>query len=279
MKKILLTLLFCLMASNCYGATYTAIAAGGNWNNVATWGGGGYPVAGDTANIDATMTGTVTINTNSACAVLNCTGNGGTLAFGNYTLTCTGNVTIGGTITAGTGGLTITGTSTMNSGGITFPGNITFSSSGKTITLTNNLVCSGSLIFPNVSITFSGAYDITCETLRIGGLGSARTISLVAGQTLTVTTTLWLSGDAWFDCTIKSATSETVTNLVYQGTVENCAVFGIFFTDINASGSAQGIDNWYGGTLTRTTNITNRTSADIGGGSSDGGLQIGDIVL
>jgi hypothetical protein len=26
------------------------------------------------------------------------------------------------------------------------------------------------------------------------------------------------------------------------------------------------VDNWYGGTLTGTTNITNRTSADIGGG-------------
>ena len=54
-------------------AIYTAIAAGGNWSNPATWGGTGvqYPHAGDTAIINATMTGTVTVNVTSACEVLN----------------------------------------------------------------------------------------------------------------------------------------------------------------------------------------------------------------
>ena len=59
--------------------------------------------------------------------------------------------------------------------------------------------------------------------------------------------------------------ASTAFNLVFNGTTTNCSIYRATFTDVNASGSAIGLDNWYGGTLTRTTNITNRTSADIGG--------------
>jgi hypothetical protein len=377
-------------------ATYTAVAAGGNWNAVGTWGGGGYPVAGDTANIDATMTATVTVNAASACAVLNLTNNGGTLAFGNFVLTCTGNVTLGGTITAGTGGLTITGASTLTSGGVTFPGklvlnytgivtlatnnwintglvtfsaatnlnkttaetlttnggltmdvasgttptatiiiggsggvwsgnnvlynnltfncttatvsglvsyrtgimtytagtitttastlniihgctlntngiiwnNITTITNNETITLTSDLNMNGTLRFGNIAITFAGAYNISCATFAISYLTTtARTYTFVQGQTLTITTNFYISGVELATPTIKSSLGGTATNLIYQGTAANCKIFAATFTDVDASGSAQGIDNWYGGTLTNTTNITNRTSADIGGGT------------
>ena len=121
-------------------ATYTCIATGGNWSNNATWGGGGHPVAGDTANLSALTAGnTVTIDAASACEVLNMTGNAGTLAFGNYTLTVgasnTGAVTLAGTTTAGTGGISCTGTTTLYGAGTTaFAGKLTLAAS-KTFTL------------------------------------------------------------------------------------------------------------------------------------------------
>jgi hypothetical protein len=389
MKKILFIILFLLFATKGYCTTYTAVAAGGDWQAAGTWDvGSGYPVAGDTVNINATCTGTVSLTQANACAVLNLTNNGGTLAFGNYVLTCTGNVTLGGAITAGTGGLTITGASTMNSGGVTFPGKLVFNYVGlvtfsaatnlnktaaETLTcnggLTATSVCSGTatiiiggtggvvtgtgIIYSNLTFNctsatiatgnftystgtmtytagtitvtsgsalrisgscalntngiiwddvtfgtaaptvtlgsnftcsiiylagsrpiFAGAYNITCDTLTdVTTVGTTNTLTLEAGQTLTVTTNLYLSGivtsnTATTQLTIRSDASPSTTNLVYQGTTANCKVFGVIFTDINASGSAQGIDNWYGGTLTNCTNITNRTSADIGGGGT-----------
>ena len=593
MKKILLVLLVSLFIPTlAYATDYTAIAAGGNWSEDATWGGGGHPVAGDTAIIDATMTGTVTIDAASACAVLNLstyisnadiddedmvditdwadsdsgagaessqatfdgkscmkldsgdggsgynatrtqdigtfgartvfsisvycdaigttaasddfrfvaangssmlfvkfatdglfifdgavhnevgvnlvvqdvwqewtfdvnwtaqtvdvylnkvlqssgvdcffpsavvngsvffrqyggtanrityvdwfkagtnfTANGGTLAFGDFVLTCTGNVTLGGSITAGTGGLTIAGTSTLTSGGVTFPGNLVFSGSNTktlvgnwintglvtnatanctfnktttetltcnggltvagymngtasiiiggtggilsssgvgfinnltfncvsatvsgvfsyragtmtytagtitttgstlkltgsgscvldtdgivwnnisiasnsvTYTLASDLTCSDTLSFlDGVGVTFLGAYNIACGTFRVDKMLTPTNIIFAAGQTLTITDAISLVASPNYLITFTSSVASTSTYLNYTGTAANCKICGIIFTDVDASGSAQVIDNWYGGTLTRTTNIVNRTSADIGGTTTD----------
>ena len=372
-------------------ATYTAVAAGGNWSTDATWGGGGHPVAGDTANINATMTGTVTVDAAAACAVLNLTANGGTLAFGNFNITCTGNITLGGTITAGTGGLVVTGASSMNSGGVTFPGILTFSYAGTvtlaggnnwintglvtftaativnkttaetlttnggltmtaatgaaptaiiilgggtwsgtgkvnnnltfagnstvsgtvtygtgtllytsgtitttgstlttnlsctlntagitwnafacsangTITLASNLTMSGRLN-PISNTVFAGVYTIQCADFSpSGGFG---TLTFASGSTLIATNSMTVMGSAIATSHIKSGTASSTFALTYQGTAANCIWVKMQATDVDASSSAQGIDNWYGGTLTRTTNITNRTSADIGGTTSN----------
>ena len=165
-------------------ATYTAVAGGGNWSSAATWGGGGYPVAGDTANIDATMTSTVTVDADSACAVFNCTGSGGTLAFGNYKITVTGGVTLGGTITAGTGGLVLTGAQTLTAGGITFPGYLKFSAAA-TFVLSGNWVNTGSFTVDtgNAVLNKSAAETLTANgsvtlTTRLTG-----TASIIMGGT------------------------------------------------------------------------------------------------
>ena len=77
-------------------ATYTAKAGGGNWNATGTWtrtgGGTGYPQGGDTAVLNASS-GNVVINSNNACAILNCTNYGGTLTQTTQMIT-TGNVTL-----------------------------------------------------------------------------------------------------------------------------------------------------------------------------------------
>jgi hypothetical protein len=48
-KQILAALLFLCVSANA-ATTYTCIATGGNWNSTATWGGGGFPAAGDITN-------------------------------------------------------------------------------------------------------------------------------------------------------------------------------------------------------------------------------------
>jgi hypothetical protein len=283
-------------------ATYYGVKGSSNWNS-GNWsltsakdatrtGSGVTPTASDNCILDDWSSDgggvTWTINaTTCACQTLNCTGYAGTLAFtssqkltvsGSVTftssMTCTGagNLTVS-TGTIATGGiavsittLSLTGSVTMNTNGTTW-GNIDIDNA-ITLTLTSNLTCSGSLYIKN-GLTFSGAYNISCGTLKQTFFWSgSTTLTIVSGQTLTVTTSLLLSGDyvGSYTITVRSGTASSAAYLTYQGTVANCKIAGVTFTDIDASGSAQGLDNWYGGTLTRCTNITNRTSTDIGGG-------------
>jgi len=124
--------------------TVYARAAGGNWNTNATWstssGGAAdttYPVATDTAILDANS-GQVTINVNSACAVLSMFAGGAgeytnTLTF-NATLTITGGIDLGGTV-AGTGGnLNVTAGCTLTAHGHTFPTTVWFGGTNQTYT-------------------------------------------------------------------------------------------------------------------------------------------------
>lgn len=288
-------------------ATYYAVNAGGNWTAGATWsttatkdasrtGGSTAPTASDDCIIDD-YSGNVTVNANSVCKSLDCNGGGayvGTLTFtAPFTLTVSGSVTFStGMTVAGTGNLSIAAAGTLTSAGVdvsiglltlagasaktlntdgtTWP-SIAILSGAQTITLSSDLQCTTLDLNGNYgNITFAGAYDITCAKL-MAGYGGPQTTTIVSGQTLTVTTSLLMGCNYEHITTLKSSTASVAAYLTYQGTVANCAVSGMAFTDIDASGSAQGIDNWYGQTLTRTTGITNRTSADIGGGGGGGG--------
>jgi len=62
---------------------------------------------------------------------------------------------------------------------------------------------------------------------------------------------------------LKSGTVSQPIYLNYLGTRANMLVAGMTFTDVDASGSAVPIENMNGGTLTRTTNINNRSWANI----------------
>jgi hypothetical protein len=74
-------------------ASYTSTGSG-IWDNVATWGGGGFPVAGDSATIANTHT--VTLDSDEQCDDLDVQA-GGTLALATHRLIHTGNVTFGTT--------------------------------------------------------------------------------------------------------------------------------------------------------------------------------------
>ena len=115
-------------------ATYTEVAGGGNWNSAATWGGSGFPIAGDTAILNATS-GQVTVTANATCLILNCTGYANTLTINNgITLTVNGvgaTISLGGTINSATTGEISTiagpgGSCTINFNGVTIPIRIGF---------------------------------------------------------------------------------------------------------------------------------------------------------
>lgn len=189
-------------------AVYTAIAAGGNWNSAATWGGAGFPVAGDTALITAATTGTVTVNVASACAVLNCTGSLGTLAF-NATLTVTGGVTLGGTITANASGrLTCTGSQTLTSNGITFPGFLTLNAG--TYTLAGNWINTKTITTGGAAVVNKTASETLTTNGGIttsGGNLSGTATLIFGGSGGTWNSTYGIANNINFNCT-----SVTVSN-------------------------------------------------------------------
>jgi len=395
-------------------ATFNA-ANTGDWRTAGSWAeGSGYPVAGDTVIFGAGFTGTITISQAEACAVLNLTGNGGTLAFGAQSLTITANISLGGTITATTGGIIMTGVDTsriITSNGVTFPGLLT-STNAKTVTLKGNLILGKGLVISassatvinktdvgdgdtltindatasvltlgtalsgttniviagtgcvwsgsnnlsnnltfnctsatisgrvkyiagtltytagtitttsstlditgactldtdrgatkitlnNLTIslgtytitlssnltgtgmlkagggnspTFSGAFDISFYEFSLASSVSsgATVFTFPAGRTFTITNSLAITSiqaaiPETLLCTLKSSSTSNPFYLNYTGTLANCKVFGTTFTDVDASGSSIPIYNWYGGTLTRTTNIINVTASNIGG--------------
>lgn len=181
----------------------------------------------------------------------------------------TGTITYtAGTITTTSSTLGINGDCTLNTNGMTWD-NITIVAT-SIITLSSNLTC-GILRSNNINTTFAGAYNISCGTLNLTLTTGARTFTLVAGQTLTITTNLYLNSQAGLTWTIQSSTT-SFTYFNYTGTTSNCKVFATTFTYVDASGGNP-IDNWYGGTLTNCVNITNRTSADIGGGGGARGAR------
>ncbi len=219
----------------------------------------GANITGTTA-LTLNGTGTWSSSVSSATIANNLTINtAGTITLGTNVGYLTGTLTYtSGTIVNTDSTLNLTGSSTLNTSGMTW--NNISCLTASTITLTSNLTCGGVLRTAGLSISFAGSYDISCATLRID-IGA--TITLVASRTLTASTNLWIQGGGSSTTTIRSSISSTATNLTFQGTSANQIVSVATFTDINASGSAQGIDNWYGGTLTRTTNIINRTSSSI----------------
>jgi hypothetical protein len=261
--------------------------ATGNWNATSTWSdsdggapGASAPVNGDNAYLTATSGAiTVTVSAAAACTTLTCTGFTGTLAFGSFYVTVAGNVTLGSGMTVPSttsGGIAVSAAATVAGGGLaSFPaamwltgtgavtltasgttwGTLTISGGAKTVTLGAALTATTLNISDNwANTTFAGAYDITAATFWFGYSTGSVTLTLVSGQTLTVTGAMRCFGapKTTYSHTIKSSTASSSTALVYSGASADCAVASVTFTDVAYSGSTVTVlDNWYGGTLTR----------------------------
>lgn len=171
-----------------------------NWNQNDNWStvsstsstnAGTYPVAGDTANFDANSIN-VTINTTSACAVLDCTG------YAN-TITQSANMTTTGNVTLVTSGLSTSGTPTWTfSGGTVIPAGNTFYD----------------ININNATVTLSTSDVTVSHNLTLTGSSA-----ILTGRTVTMT------GGTWSH----TSTGKMRSNLTFNG---NCTVSGtVYFGD------------------------------------------------
>ena len=259
-----------------YGGTFTLADTWTVTGNV-TCQGGNSVLNGNTLNIGGNLTLITYDVSGTTNIVLNGTGTWSSITQGatlsnNITINTVGTITLGTTVAKEGGTFTYTagtvnaGTSTLNIGGMSLY-NLTIIYLSFTLTLGSDLnITNNFTLNYNVSgtLTMAGNYNITCGKFYMYTYQSV-TFNFVSSQIFTINTGLYINGRTGSILTLKAITASTAFNLVFNGTAANCSIYRATFTDVNASDSAIGLDNWYGGTLTRTTNITNRTSADIGG--------------
>ena len=210
-------------------------------------------------------------------------GGGGGVISTNLTITCaTATITnayfssggskklkyTAGTITV-TGYLRLASTAILlDTGGMTW-NNVEFTSGGAAaVTLSSNLNVAGYLnIINGQSLSFTGGYNVSVASMWFSQGTLATSITMQAGQTLTVTSALGLlpglNVNAYIAFAIQSGTSFSPFYFNYTGTAANCLIVGIRFVDVDASGSTIRLDDWYGNSVIRCTNIALRTSANL----------------
>lgn len=253
-------------------ATKYAIKGGGNWSG-ATWATASNqassdttkPVNGDVAVLDQ-YSGSVTVDTASACTTLTMTGYAGTLAFSTNTLTVAGNVTLGGSITTGSGGkLVISAASTITPNGVTLPCAVDLGTGTKT--LAADLTVSG-LLSATTSVAVNGSsYKLILSGglyISGGNLSGTATVELTGGTmsnngsyASTLDTNLRINGNV----TLTSPRYKTGTITYVSGTVSGADLFMYgsctILSDLGATKLTWNTLNFYeSGTLTLTSNIT-----------------------
>ena len=227
-------------------ATYTAAAGGGNWDAVATWGGAGYPVAGDTAII-ASTSGTVVVNTPSACTTL--TFQAAKTMTVNYALTVSGSVTFTGTCT-------LNGTATLTVGGITIGSKGQLGGTLGLLKLAGNQtvpaftfntpveIASGTITWGAVTNSFSKTCTYTGGTMSFN---AAHIASFASGSTVAT------SGITWQNVAITGTVTLTqALNAVTLTWVQSAVLAGAY--DISVTNLR------YGGNTTIILNSNTNTA-------------------
>lgn len=208
-----------------------------------TCGAAGAPTVSGTTLIKLTGTGTWTgPATGTLANNLTIDAGAGTITLSNNIHQyLTGTLTyVSGTIAnAGSSSqLVLTGNCSLDTSGMTWQA-LAFLN-GPTVTLLSALHVSAAMSLPNSNVTFSGAFDIDVGTLTTNITNTAnRTLTLVAGQTLTINTAFTIAVAAtltrWL---IVSSTGGTKANL----TLVNGATQDVGFvnpTDIDSSRGQQ----------------------------------------
>ena len=115
-----------------------------------------------------------------------------------------------------------------------------------TINLTSNLTGTGLFNTGTTISTFSGAYNCSFGSMS---MSSNASLTLVSGQTYTVTGTFTASGTSGSHITLKSSTA---TSAAFLKVGTSSIVSYVDTTDIDSSGGNGVLDNH--GTLVRTVN-------------------------
>jgi hypothetical protein len=163
-------------------AARTVSILGGNWNATATWVGGVVPIAGDTVDFTATS-GNLTVNvTTAALAGINFTNYVSTITFNaNISVNTSVNLGTGGYIQAGSGafGLQIGTSTTITSNGVSWNNTLSFVGNTATYTLADNLTVTGNIVMSGTSSNI-----FTNSTLYIGGNLTISSTVTVSGTTI-----------------------------------------------------------------------------------------------
>lgn len=214
------------------GASYSLSAAGINTGSSSISGTAKITLTG------GTWSGASTISNN-----LDIAGNvtfSGTIYYGTGTMTY-----VSGTPTLGTSILTIVASCSLDVADITWY-KITFSTATQTCTLLDNLTCSN-LMAISASVTFSGEYDISANTLTTS---SSPTITIVKAITVTGILTLGSGTN-----TLNGAYNLIVGGLTMTGAAAGTSK--IRMTGGNWAGTANcGVDLEFAGNVTLTANVS-----------------------
>ena len=120
------------------------------------------------------------------------------------------------------------------------------------------------LIAPECAAAFTGAFNISCAGLVIANDGYAdNSLTIPAGQTLTITDYTELNGQIGYNAILQSDTPESPFYVHYLGTYADCGLWRASFIDIDASGSAQHLVGLNGDDPVRCVNILNRPLLDL----------------
>lgn len=304
MKKILIFLFILVFLSRQafaltpqYLCSTATTWAGPNWvlltASQAACTGGTVNTTTDQAVLNA-ASGSVTMGASTTTTGLNMTGYAGTLtlssgqtltvAAGNLA-TLQGDIEGPGNIASGSGGVTLAGNitssvlptlnfngaQTFTPAGFSWDGNIgTANSFGAfTVTMAGNVLIQGMLSLNNsqgAQMSFGGAFNLQTSGYVIDQYMSGGTYSFPANNTLTITNSMMI-GILGATTTINSGTTSTAFKLNYTGAPSNHIIVNTNFTDVNASGSSEGLMDYYGGTaptLTRSTNIYTKSASSFG---------------
>ncbi len=263
MKKLLLSLIICIIAVNLQAQTnYTWTGAtSSNWSTASNWSPSGIPDSLDNITINTTGTGTPQLSANAK--VNNITMSAKTLDLDGYNLKIKGTTSLtGGTIGTGTGSVTFQNSTTTLTGtafnadvyitaaniaisGTTFdkPVHITKTGSsadgwngGNTFNSTFDFTSTGS---GNSSLNWTGAnYYNGNVTFSNTGSGiiklteSTGTSTIATGKTITVGGSGFSSGSLYLNRLIQNSSDTTAQSLTFTGTaslyVENSTLYGRF---------------------------------------------------
>ena len=265
-----------------------AFVLGDNWTvtGLVTSATGTKTIAGNQVicNGGLTITGNTSGTTN---IILGGTGGiwqgAGTLGH-NLTINCV-SLTVSGIVYFGAGSKTITYTAgtintsnstlffvqattvTMNTSGMSWYNiQLNPNSSSVNVTLLSDLICSGTLAVTSLYYTgasFNGLFNIYCGTFSVASYtnGLLESVQFVSRTTLTISTAIYMIN--FTSVTINSGTSSSPFKIIYNGTQNNSKIVNTIFTDVDASSSPNQIWNWFGGALTRCTNIRNILPSDF----------------
>jgi hypothetical protein len=204
-------------------------------------------------------TGTITISNNLA---INTSGSI-TLATLRYQ-TGTFSYVAGTIVPSGSAIFDVNNSCTVNAAGMTFP---YFRVLNGAVTMAADLNITA-LYLQSIYLQFYGNFDCTVgDIYQSAALGfAASSFGFPAGRTLSVLNTM-----NFYNTSFSSGTASSETHLKFLGAPSGMKTYKTTFTDVDASGSAQEIKNYNGGTLTRCTNIRNvnlpviPSSVSIGG--------------